>query len=100
MTTQKTTTTNNPSLLSRIIALPRMSGGGIRLATVRAGLPEYSFKAMDAALMELYTDGQIALSRFEDPATITPEDKAAALSLGCGIVRHCVYPRSHDGFLH
>jgi hypothetical protein len=79
--------------LRRLKALdPRlfMAPYTVRLKDVRAALSDWPREVLDQSLLTLQRQGQLVLFKFDDPARIGPEDKAAALYVA-GAVRHYIY---------
>jgi len=91
---------NTPSaetinLPEQIISAYKVVSGGqfyvdVRLAALRAQLPDFSREEMDEVLHQMQLDGLITLMRLDDPQSITAEDAAAALDVH-GDKRHVAY---------
>ncbi len=82
-------------LPQRILAAYQLLSGGrshtsVRLAELRAQLPDASRNDVDRTLLQMQRDGRLALMRMDDPQRVTPEDAKAALDIH-GDKRHIVY---------
>lgn len=62
----------------------------VRLKDLRKRLPDMSREGLDHALLDLQSEGKLALYALDDPSEITDEDEAAALDLGLDR-RHILY---------
>lgn len=63
----------------------------LRLAQVRALLPEFDRAAQDRALMDLAKAGSLVLYGMDDPKEISADDRAAEFRTPGGEPRHLVY---------
>jgi hypothetical protein len=73
----------------------RLSGGRpnvrVRLANLRTALPDVPRDQLDAALLDMTTQGQAALYRLDNPLEIHDEDRRAMLRTPSGEERHIIY---------
>jgi hypothetical protein len=73
----------------------RLSGGQpnvrVRLADLRAALPDLPCNQLDAALLNLESQGGANLYPLDNPLDIRPEDRDAVLRTPTGDERHIVY---------
>jgi hypothetical protein len=69
------------------------TGRRVRLAAIRARLPDAGHAELDAALIGLASTGAADLLPLDDPTTIGPADRAAALSIGVE-ARHLLWLHS------
>jgi hypothetical protein len=73
----------------------QLSGGRpnerVRLATLRAELPDIPRERLDAALLAMATRGGVALYPLENPVEIGPQDREAVLRTPTGHERHLIY---------
>jgi hypothetical protein len=73
----------------------RLSGGRanvrVRLADLRAALPEIPRDRLDATLLAMATRGGVALYPLENPVEIQPQDREAVLRTPTGHERHLIY---------
>jgi hypothetical protein len=67
-----------------------MPGGGLKISVIKQSLTQYSFQAIDSALLELESQDKIVLFPFDDPSRITPADKELCLQVS-GVVRHYLF---------
>lgn len=63
----------------------------VRLADLRAALPDIPRDRLDAALLAMATRGGVALYPLENPVEIQPRDREAVLRTPTGHERHLVY---------
>jgi hypothetical protein len=72
-----------------------LSGGRanvrVRLADLRAALPDIPRDRLDATLLAMATRGGVALYPLENPVEIQPRDREAVLRTPTGHERHLVY---------
>jgi hypothetical protein len=73
----------------------RLSGGQpnvrVRLADLRAALPDLPPEQVNAALLNLESRGRATLYPLDNPLEIRPEDREAVVRTSTGDVRHIVY---------
>jgi hypothetical protein len=65
----------------------------LRLAAVRAELPNVSRSQFDEAILQLTRDGDATLYRMDDPLEIQQADRDAAFKTFAGEERHLIYLR-------
>ena len=63
----------------------------LRLAAVRAELPNLPAQRFDEAALQMAKSGEATLYRFDDPLELRPEDRDAAIVTAAGEERHLIY---------
>jgi hypothetical protein len=82
--------TSGPSLQSRVMDSVKEKGGvGVRISDVASDLPDVPLKDIHAEMQNLQSSDRAVLSNWDDPRSLTPAMKAAAINIG-GDPRHAI----------